>query len=433
MNEDSTTEKRPLKRFRRFSLSFLMLLMTLFALGTIYVNFHRERGNDALHQTLAEIAKIEVLQSPKQVVSWRDRLMGNSDPRQIGNTVSFDTRLLEHEINIDRMVASRLARNLNTGSIDELRFANVHIDSDAVCFFEDWEQVHTIQFRDTVLPKSWHDGIKRMAGLNELVISGGRCTLEPESLEGCRTLKKLTLCHRNVDAARLKQLKDLLPNVEILLLGSTDSAYPYPAGAVALSKHDPQAYASLKASLDRLKETLAALDPPAKNRFRPPATEAEIVQYEQYIGVPLHRSVRALFEIHNGQPNRIDELTVFEKLLSVDESMGNMDMEISAAMVLEEMYNFDPDYDWMNNPNLIGIGSSEADVLYVNNVSGKVYTSYEGLYYAFPKLENYFDAIRNEVEAGRFSRNEHDCIRLTESTSSIWKKSQKRQQESQPR
>ena len=109
-----------------------------------------------------------------------------------------------------------------------------------------------------------------------------------------------------------------------------------------------------------------------------------------------------------------------------------MDLEMDAAAGVLDMYNFMPDYDWMDNPNLIGIGSSEADVLYVNNVTGKVYHSYEGLYYVFPTLAEYFGAITEEVQAGRFERNKHDCIRLTGSTMGIAKSWRKRQQKSKP-
>ena len=432
MNEPQAKPTRKPKRSKSFSLSFLLIFITVFALLTIYVNYRRERGNDVLHETLKGIASAEVMGSSDEKATWMERLLGNSNPQQIVNIVSFDPYLVGHAATIDRKMASRLAKNLNTSAIHELRFVRTTVDADAVCFFENWQQVSRLQIRDTTLPKQWLEGIARMSGLKELVISGGLCNLEPESLVDCPSLEKLTLCHRNVNSARLHKLSQSLPGVKILLLGSTDQKYPYPVNSVTLSTHNPQAYSKLKASLDGLKQTLGSLEPPAKNQFNPPATESQILQYEQFTGFPLHSSVRALFELHNGQPSRIDELILFEKLLSIDESIGNMDLEMDAAAGVLDMYNFMPDYDWMDNPNLIGIGSSEADVLYVNNVTGKVYHSYEGLYYVFPTLAEYFDAITEEVQAGRFERNKHDCICLTDITTGIAKSWRKRQQESKP-
>ena len=433
MNEQQDKPTRKPKRFKSFSLSFLLIFITVVALLTIYVNYRRERGNDVLHETLKGIASADGLGNSDEKPTWMDRLLGNSNPQQIGNIVSFDSYLRDHAATIDRQTASRLAKNFNTSAIDELRFVRMTVDTDAVCFFENWQQVKRLQIRDTTLPKPWLEGIARMSGLKELVISGGLCNLEPETLVDCPSLEKLTLCHRNVNSARLYKLSQSLPAVKILLLGSADQEYPYPANSVTLSTHNPQAYSKLKASLDGLKQTLGSLEPPAKNRFNPPATESQILQYEQRTGFPLHSFVRALFELHNGQPSGIDELILFEKLLSIDESIGNMDIEMDAADgVLDNMYNFMPDYDWMDNPNLIGIGSSEADVLYVNNVTGKVYHSYEGLYYVFPTLAEYFDAITEEVQAGRFERNKHDCICLTDITTAIAKSWRKRQQESKP-
>ncbi len=422
MNEhDTPLLKNPRRKLPSFSLSFLLIIITLIALVTIYVNYQRERGNDVLHRTLAEVSIYEHIEGAVEK-AWSDPWLGNSNSQVIGRTVSFDPSLIDREVRIDRAIASRLAKNLHTGNIMHLRFANATVDPDAVCFFRNWKQVRSVQIRDTPLPEPWTEAIKQMPALEEVVISGGLCTIEPESLQNFPALRKLTLCHRNVNSARLEELKKLLPRVQILLLGSTDRKYDYPENSATLSQHDPQAHSELKQSLDRLKKTLQSLDPPAKNSFNPPATEAEILKYEQHIGVPLHRSVRALFEIHNGQPSAVDELITFEKLLSVGESIGNMEIERDAAGELESWYNFDPDYDWMNNPNLIGIGSSEADVLYVHNVSGKVYHAYEGLSYAFPTLAQYFDAINEEVKAGRFERSDYGSIRLTEYTTGIAKK-----------
>ena len=427
MNEDDRNSiSKPQRRyFLTFSLSSLLIATTLIALATLYISYRRERGNDVLHRTLAEIAVVSILDTPVEKATWIDRLLGNSDQEIVGKTLKFDSRVLRHEVKIDRSSASRLAKNSCVGGVRQLVFRNVTVDSDAVCFFENWNHVNSIQIRDTALPKSWADKFKRMKGLKELIISGGLCSLEPESLAGCQSLEKLTLCHRNIDSTRLQELTKLLPGVKILLLGSMDQPYPYPKNSTALSAHDERVYTKLKKSLDQLQQALNSLDPPAKNRFHGPATEAEIIHYEQELGAPLHPSVRALFEIYNGQPSPYDELVTFEKLLTIEESIGNMQMEAD----VDSWYNFDPEYDWMDNPNLIAIGSSEADVLYVNNVSGKVYYAYEGLTYVFPTLENYFDAITEEVNARRLERNEHDCICLTEHTTTIGKKWLKRQKE----
>lgn len=361
-----------------------------------------------------EISGVSFASESIESVGWVSRFLGDSDPNLVVE-IDFDSVESNHaEVHIDRRLSQQLRKNHRTDKIQKLSFRYAVIANDANCFFATWNNLRSLEIRDTIFPETWSQEISRLSNLEHVVISGGSCNLQPEAFAGCKSLKVLKLANRGIDSTRLGELKRLLPDVEILLLASFDEPFEFDEDQGSLSAHDPAAFASMKSSLDRLHATLGSLDPPARNQFCPPATEVQIAAFEHQFGVPLHPSLRALFEIHNGQPDRSDELVIFDKLLSLDESEGNMDIERDASFEdIEIGFNFNPEYDWMNNPCLVGIGSSEADVTYVNNVTGHVYYSMEGLYFTFPKLEDYFDAITKELEAGRYESDEEGNVCLS--------------------
>ena len=386
----------------RFSLFSLLALITLSSVLIAYVTWRRESGSDMLVQTL-QASGVSLVGEKTQPASQLSQFLGDGHPEVVVEVAFDSVKSNLAEVVVDRRLSQLVGKNRRTNQIARLSFRNAIIEEDAVCFFANWSNLKYLEIRDTRFPKSWNHELAKLSRLECVIVSGGSCNQDPKTFRDCKSLRNLKLANRGIDSTQLSELKKTLPAVDIELLASFDEPFEFGADRGALSFHDPVAYASMKGSLDRLHKALASLEPPAKNRFSPPATEAQIANYEHQLGMPLHPSVRALFEIHNGQPSRVDELVTFEKLLSLSESLGNMDIERDASFEeIEIGFNFDPEFDWMNNPCLVGIGSSEADVTYVNNVTGRVYYSNEGLYYTFPKLENYFDAITEELQAGNF-------------------------------
>jgi len=420
-NMTNRLDKPRRANWKRFSLLSLIVLISLASVLLAYVTWRRERGNDILIRALQE-SNVSFDFESTQDVNWLSRFLGDGRPELV-TEISVDYFESETEGVFKRELSDLLKKNRQTGQISRLNFRDAVVEEDASCFFENWQRLEMLQIRDTSFPNSWNSAFANLPALKHVVISGGNCNLEPEVFAGSKSLKVLKLANRGIDSKRLGELKNLLPNVEIVLMGSFDRQFEFAEATGALSVHDEAAYASMKATLDRVHKTLDSFVPPAKNRFHPPATEAQIRTFEHQFGMPLHPSLRALFEIHNGQPNRKDELVMFEKLLSLDESIANTEMERDVSFEkIEIEFEFNPEYDWMNNPCIVGIGSSEADVTYVNNVTGKVYYSYEGMSYTFEKLEHYFEAINDELLAGNYESDQEGNVKLTAHMLEIAKK-----------
>jgi hypothetical protein len=364
-----------------------------------------------LVQTL-QASGVSFVGEKTQPVSRMSQFLGDGHTEAIVEVAFDSVKSNLAEITVDRRFSQLVGKNRRTKQITKLSFRYAIIEEDAVCFFANWSNLKHLEIRDTSFPASWSRDLAKLSFLESVIVSGGSCNQDPKIFKDCKSLRNLKLANRGIDSTQLRELKGMLPAVDVELLASFDEPFEFRANRGALSVHDPVAYASMKHSLDRLHTALASLEPPAKNRFLPPASEAQIANFEHQLGMPLHPSLRALFEIHNGQPSRVDELVTFEKLLSLSESLDNLNMERDASFEeIEIGFDFDPEYDWMNNPCLVGIGSSEADVTYVNNVTGRVYYAYEGLSYTFPKLENYFDAITEELQAGNFETdNGNVCL-----------------------
>jgi len=404
-------------RFFRLSLRSAILLTSLAAAFIAYVSYHREKGNDQLIADLQGSGGVCHFRQPDKPddsdrpfwlkQKWRS-LIGSSNPLKV-SAVEFKT---ESETDWQTVLtkpglARRMARNLNTSGIDQLTFTKVTIGSDCSPFFSNWSGLKRLWIFDTAMPETWDDGIAKIPNLEEVIISGSLCTVDPECFVQSQSLKSLILAHRGISSKRLQELREQMPGVKIELLGSFDSRFNL-AGKV-LSQNDEQASAKLKTAFDELQDALRSLDPPAKNKFSKPATLEEISRLEQVIGMPLHPTLRAWLELHNGQPGPGDELMLFEQLLSVDRIINDFEEWQSLGGDWKCNYRFVPDYNHQKdgneniNPNLMTIGSSEDHMLMFNNVTGKLFLSYSEIApdYFLPDLESYFLAIAEEIRAQR--------------------------------
>jgi len=220
----------------------------------------------------------------------------------------------------------------------------------------------------------------------------------------------------------IKTFKESLPNSKVQIVathgrtfkrrkkvkkGATGSAEVAPEEpVVGFSKHDPVAYQRMKAVVDRLHRALGNTNPPSTNKFNPPATEEQIAKLETYLGMPIHPSLRAWLEIHNGQPDSKWELVALEWLRPIDKMMDEDGMWRGLASDYRDLDDYDFDSNVMSivNPNLLPIGSSEDHVVSINLVDGSLTLhdseSDPGGYCA--SLEKYLDEIAAKIEAGEY-------------------------------
>ena len=436
MDENQSPGSSPPRNSRiRWSLSFLLVLVTVVACVFGYISYHRQRGTDRMVADLRATGATyeQVLERGDPVEenahSWIDRqcerLFGNTEASV--REIRFDLSIASDHVLLDARAANSLQRSLATNRITTIRFRDATISRDASLFFSQWPKLQYLEIRDTQLPEKWCDALKDLKQVKRIVISGAMCNLKAESMVGCKSLEYLWLAGRGTNTTQLTRLRKLLPHVNVQVFGGFDQPWTLPAGQT-YSLHNPAAHAEMKGVLDRLHSTLAGLQPPATNRFNSPASIEQISRLEHRIGVPLHPTLRALLEIHNGQPKRDDELVVFEKLLTVDEIIENYDMWVTTAFEeWKTQYEFDVDFNEPWNPDLVVFGTSEDQNIAINMINGEVYdfTSETQTERVLGKLSSYFEAIMDELEAGRYEphfQTPANDILLTDYSLDVWKR-----------
>ena len=426
------------RRLLKFSLRNALLLISFIAMFTSYVVYHRERGNDRLIADLTESGgscifggkgrggarPTGTVTETKPTNGWlKDQWLSLTGGSNQDKIIAVDFQSLTREepetIFKNPALARRIAKNFNTNLIQDLIIERVIVGSQCHPFFSEWAELRHISIIDTATPNSWKSGFAKIPKLESVIISGGKCNLDPECFIGNKSLISLKLAHRGITTERLQRLRKQMPNVEIELLGSFESEFNLPKGQV-LSRHDEVASAKLKSAFDELLGSLQSLSPPASNRFNPPATLQEISELESLIGMPLHPTLRAWLELHNGQPSPKHELVTCEMLAPVSQIIRDYRSYKSFAHAdWINNYEFIPNFsngttgNDNTNPNLLTIGSSEDHLLMFNNVTGKLYHSYSEVSptYFLPDLESYFLALAEAFRAGRIE-SQNGYVRL---------------------
>ena len=409
-----------MQRFR-FSIASLLVLIAMAAGLLAYVSHCRQKGRDALIQSLRNAAA--ALKSIDQADADTKKLLSRYDfpitkwSQFFGTSQKpvFDITFDSNSV-LNQQTTRKIAIGNSDNAITNLRFHLAEIADDSRMFFKDWRELRHIEIRDTSFPVAWLKQLSSIPRLESLVISGGKCNLEPKDLKGIDSLKLIRFADRGITSSELDSLRRLYPKVEIQLVAGYDSPFGWPKDK-PLSAHNPEAFARMKAVLDRLHSALDNLKPPATNQFNPPASEVDIAAVETELGMPLHPSVRALLEIHNGQPTWKDELVTFERLLSTDKIVSNYDLYQDFSHNAGQPYNFEPHFEQNSNPNLLPIGSSDDNELAINLVDGTVWEFYSESYRPNKQansLIEYFTMIIDELEAGRFERshNGHGRVRV---------------------
>ena len=161
----------------------------------------------------------------------------------------------------------------------------------------------------------------------------------------------------------------------------------------------------MKAVFDRLHKALNALDPPATNKFNPPATVEEIAKLEHILGMPLHPDFRAYLECHNGQPEHWKtELISCEGLQPIDAILKEYQMWQANGLHYRDRskYKFNPELMCFCNPNLLPFASSEDHVLSMNLTTGylTLHNSESDPEKHAPNIAAYFKKMATKVEAG---------------------------------
>ena len=426
----------------RFKLKSLLLLIVLIAILMAVLNFNRERGRDRLVHDISSMQEsVDEEEPPFKTIDAlkdkgfryyhrdseedsREQRFEDYDEETTGMWArlfkSTHRPLLEITIPISNLtpaIAKRLQSNRKTRGIERIRFVGdgAKVDEQLVPFFEKWATVNRLQFVDASIPESWWPAFGKMKDLRQIDFVG----LDP--IVGQEKLKHLV----NVELVQfaktkpgfdIELIKESLPNSKVQIVavqgrrnkrrrkkgGSTE---PKPE-VVCYSKHDPVAYKRMKAIVDRLHRALESSDPPSTNKFNPPATKEQIAQLETYIGMPLHPSLRAWLEIHNGQPDEKWELVSLEWLRPIDKLIEEDSkwQEIASEFYDLKDYDFDANEMCIVNPNLLSIGSSDDHVVSINLVHGNLTThcSESDPRKYVVSFEAYLEGIAAKIEAEKY-------------------------------
>ena len=362
----------------QFKTRTMLLLISIFSIGIGFVMYHRHHGLDRL---VEELRRIEAeLFFEDEAVVWQAgqevRIPNSSDSawaRLLGKSTVPLQRIAFHEssmhnhwtpntgVHFDSRLCRRLSQNLATHSIEKLGFYQNTFDSDSDLFFADWQSLRCLEFRDTALPQHWIASLSDLKTLEEVVISGSRCNLDPQHFQGCENLRLIRLANRGVNRNQLDELRKEMPGVQIQLLGGFDSAWTYSADQ-ALSDHDTEAHVEMKVLVERMHAIFAKFDPPVEMEFNPPASQAQLAELERTTGIPLPKYVRALLEIQNGQSSKQFEPP---RWLSCQEMIKQYKERLDLNDWDPYYYDFDPLYDFCTNPNYLpiaeGMGVSLVD------------------------------------------------------------------------
>lgn len=305
----------------RFGLKSILLLMTCLAIVMAWVAFHRSRNSNQLVQALEAVGNAEV--------EFATELPGNEDrfSKMMANTAPKPTQIRLHRVRDS--LAQTLATSFATDKISQLdlvQYAENHwcfdgfssnfdnadpsmefkrlpegvpfASDNSPTFFRDWPSLKRIVIRDVVLPKNWIEDIGSLKTVEEVIVSGGHCNIEPESFVGMKSLKVVTLCNRGITTNRLNSLKRAMPQVRFRIQGSFDSPYVFGPDD-SLSEHDPQAFQKMKKLLHGIDKELERLNSKVR-LIGKPATQQKIAEMERELGMPLPRSLRAFYEVTNG-------------------------------------------------------------------------------------------------------------------------------------
>jgi len=419
----------------RFGLLLLLIVITLIGLTFAWISFKRDRGTDRLVEVISNTKEREgkeitdsapfSMERQEEVAEFR---LSKKVPSVKNSTVdekTFVDRLLANvsdpvsELNlyealIDQRYAHQLNRNHAAPEIAVLRIRSCDIESDAVPFFQEW-QLRQAVVHNTEIPESWVSAFAS-AEIHELTIVGDCGLLTVDALVRCMEAngerkgpKVIQVCNGVTTAMQLRHWQETVSHCKfqaVAFAGDQDVEISQP-----LSGPDPVATENMEAVWKRLHRVLKGLDPPALNEFNPPATDAQIAELENLVGIPLHPTLRAYLKVHNGQPSSQDELVSMEKLLSIKEIIGEYGQWQSYGMSEERTeYDFNPDYDSWVNPNVIPVGTSEDHIIGINQITGKVvywWSEQRELDHVANDIQQYFDNIADQIEAREFGGEDY--------------------------
>jgi len=376
-------------------------------------SIHLKQHLDRLDDDCAEIKyDFEMIHTVRQ---FRDEWLGDTGPRptnlRLFRVPTSTAKLLNNSNATDQIKTLELVQyadsnpffdgNSNHGFHEEptmehrkLKPNEAFCSNDCPMFFEDWERLEQIILRDVVIPAQWHDRFNRLGSVKKVIISGGLCNLEPESLVGMPKLEQVILANRGISSSRLAKLKEAMPGIEITLLGSFDSDFSF-QGTEGLSQHDPQDYERMKSLVSGIKELIPGYA--LKKLDAPPASPEEIAAMEQKLGVPLPRSLRAFYEVTNGWKGVFFD----HKIRSIKETLDDYWNRRSIVYFPDE-YDFTPYWDQWANPNVIPVNQLwgiefRRDLICdidEGGESGPIPRPVESD--LFQKLEGILDDLRNE-------------------------------------
>ncbi len=415
----------------RFGILLLLIVVTMFTLVMAYISFKRDRGTDKLVTIISRTKdreEVEITAPVPYSMGRQEEIaeyqLGSTEP-EVKNSVSqektFIDRLLGNasapvaELNlsealIDERYARQLGRNHAATEIGFLRLRSCDVKQKAEPFFQNWN-LKRLVIHNTQVPENWVAALATTS-VDELAIIGdcGHLTVdalvEQMAAIGNKEQSPLVVqvCNGVTTARQIEQWNKKFPPATfqaVAFIGRhiVENAQP-------LSQADPHYTRYMELTWKQIHQELANLDPPALNRFNPPATDAEITELENCIGIPLHPTFRAYLKVHNGQPSMDDELVMFEKLLSIKEIISHYG-EWQGYSDMDEVveYDFNPDYDSWVNPNVIPVGTSEDHIIGVNQITGRLvywYSEQRNLDYVADDIQQYFENIVDLLKKREF-------------------------------
>ena len=160
--------------------------------------------------------------------------------------------------------------------------------------------------------------------------------------------------------------------------------------------------------LDELKAELAKLDLPATNKFNPPATLEEIASVEQKIGQALPSSLRALLEIHNGQPKPSDALFPRGPFMNTDSILNDFAFFKHSGLNTSHDFERWPPFD-MNItepilPSNTRLGIDLVDGSLLNEWSRTVDTN--------QTLQQYLRLLTKTLKDGKYKQNPKGKVQI---------------------
>lgn len=414
----------------RFGMLLLLIVVTVFALAMAYISFKRDRGTDRLVEVIRDASEREKQEITETVPysMWRQEdvveyKLLSEDPKSktpVANEKTFLDRLLGNvsepvavlnlaKALIDSRYARKLGKNHAATKIGFLRVSNCDVGPDAEPFFQDWN-LKRVVIHNSEVPQSWVAALATTR-IEELAIVGNCGALTVDELVdqmaaiGNKETGPLVVqvCNGATTAMQIKQWNEKFSHCTVqavAFIGHHD------AGDQPLSQADPDYTKYMELTWKQLHQELAGLDPPALNEFNPPATDQQIADLENYIGIPLHPTFRAYLKIHNGQPSMDDELVSMEKLLTIEEIKSHYG-EWQGYRDHDETveYDFNPHYDSWVNPNVVPVGTSEDHVIGVNQITGKLvywYSEERQLRYVADDIQHYFEKIIELLQKREF-------------------------------